>query len=385
MNNPYLLNYQKKNVKEFIETTLNSSAYKTNLQKMVHSIHVLSKEPFPYLIMLEITKRCNLACSHCINPGEKGKHKNELTFDEIKYIFDDIARHYHAPCICVGITGGEATVRKDLVKVVKHIVSLGFRVGVDSNAYNYGKNLNLVDQLVDAGMIAPTISIDGLEESHNFMRGKKCYKEAMKALTYISGNYSSKHPTVISVVSPRNIDEIPTVFDIFADLGIKRGRISPTMDGGRAMANRETILSNEQYQNIIEWLIHKRLEYERNVFPMSIGLIDDGWTGLKYEGVIRDDPVMCATGLSAVTIYHDGKIGACPHMNPELAIQGDLREESFDDVWTKKFELFRNKEWLKKGECKKCSQWDYCLGGAMHYRDVDGNMIKCPYLFLDQS
>ena len=57
--------------------------------------------------------------------------------------------------------------------------------------------------------------------------------------------------------------------------------------------------------------------------------------------------------------------------------QGNIYEDDFMEVWEKRYAPYRNREWMRKGDCKDCRYWRYCRGNGMHLRDADGNLILC--------
>lgn len=336
------------------------------------------------LIAWEATRNCNLKCIHCCLPKSEWKMEKELTTSEVKRIFSEIAQDFDVSKISVGITGGEPTIREDLVEIVKFLVSLNFRsVSVDSNGYCYGKDLSLIDHLVEAGMTSPTLSIDGLREGYCKMRGGDYFDNVMRALIYIISKYPDTNPTVISVVSKYNKHEIPKLFDTFESIGVRYARISPVMPLGRADNGNDYQLSDEEVKDLLLWVAQKRCEWNSGEFKMEIEFVDDGWCGRCLEGAVRSWYYWCQTGLSMAFIRYDGKISACSNIPDDLAIQGDARCQRFKDVWVNEFKMFRNKDWLKQGSCASCGEWKYCYGGPMHYRDSKGNMKKCLFLTIN--
>ncbi len=168
-----------------------------------------------------------------------------------------------------------------------------------------------------------------------------------------------------------------------ASLGLKYARLSSVSKVGRAASGCQTSnqLSPEDLYNLLQWLAKKREEYSRGQFPLEIEFSDDGWCGLRYELLTKkiEHIFFCATGITVGSILYDGKVAACPHIARDLTVQGDALTERFSHVWNKRFKLFRNKIWLKKGRCKKCEEWLYCRGGPLHYRNKDGTMRHCLY------
>jgi radical SAM protein with 4Fe4S-binding SPASM domain len=351
-----------------------------------HAANIDYRLCHPHLTTLiwEATRSCNFACRHCCIPRGDWKKEKELTTEQAKGIFYAIAQDFDPRQIHIAITGGEATLRNDLVEMVKFLVDLCFaHVGVDSNGFNYAKDITLLDRLFDAGMSCPTIGVDGLREGYKKTRGIDCFDKIIDVLTYVTSNYSDKYISTFTVVNNYNKKEIPALFDLLAAIGIKYARLALVMPIGRASSIDKKIykLPTKDLHALFEWIGKKRKEFNEKKFPMEIELSEDGWCGLKYEYLTKPKKNLffCETGLTTATILYDGKIGACPHLPRNLTIQGDALRQRFKDVWEKEFRLFRNRDWLKIGECAGCSQWEYCRGGPMHYRDISGSMKKCLY------
>jgi radical SAM protein with 4Fe4S-binding SPASM domain len=355
------------------------------LRQHIYNIGQILIHPQLRTLVWEATRNCNLSCFHCCIPKADWRIGSELTTQQAKRIFAEIAEDLNPKEIHVAITGGEPTLRKDLIEMVKFLSDLSFKtVGVDSNGINYAKDLSLLDKLVEAGMTVGTIGVDGLREGYKKTRGVDYFNKIINVLRYVISKYSDMlYLTTFTVVNNYNKNEIPELMEILADIGLKYARVSPVSKIGRAASVYERLykLSPQDLYSLLQWIANKREEYKCGKFPMEIELSDDGWCGLKYELLTKsiEHIFFCATGITVASILYDGKISACPHISRDLTIQGDALKERFSDVWNNRFQSFRNKNWLKKGKCKACDQWVYCRGGAMHYRDKDGTMKQCIY------
>ena len=102
----------------------------------------------PLGVHLQVADRCNHACRHCYQvQGLKG----ELDLDGVKAIIDDLA---DAGVLTLNVSGGEATLRPDLVDILRHARARGFALRLYTNAF-----------LVDEAM-ADAIASVGLHEAH---------------------------------------------------------------------------------------------------------------------------------------------------------------------------------------------------------------------------
>ena len=362
--------------------------YRQVLQKIdrhVQRIKCLTSRPRLQLLYWEATRNCNLSCRHCFNPRMGWQKDGQLSTEQAKRIFSEIAGDFNPREICLAITGGEPTLRKDLTEVVKFLSALSFRdVTLVSNGLKFIQDLSLLDALVESGLTGLGISVDGLREGYKRIRGVDRFDEIIKLLRYVVSKYTGKlYFQTVSVVNNCNKNEMPQLMEVLSDIGIKFCRLGLVCKVGRAEAAYERLhkLGPEDLYNLLQWIARKRQDYEKGRFPMEIVLTEDGWCGLKYELLTKPVELLfsCTTGINIASILHDGKISACPYISPNLSIQGDALQERFRDVWDNRFQLFRDKSWLKQGKCKCCDQWSYCKGGPLHYRDENGMMTKCLY------
>lgn len=325
------------------------------------------------------TRRCNLRCRYCVLPHEEAPGR-DLTTAEVKRVFAEIAEDFDAGRIMVGITGGEATLRPDLVELVRELVRLGFRtVAVDSNGVAYGRDLSLIDRLVEAGMRCPTISVDGVGEAQRALRGDASAGALpWKAIEHVQRRYPELGTTTICAASPRNLGEVVEVYRRFEDLGVTFARLSPIFPLGRAAQDGSEVLGLGELATLLAWLAEQRSLFAAGKRDLEIELIDDGWCGLELEGgLLRASFFHCRAGLTSLGIEHDGTVVGCPVIHAGFNAQGNALEERVSKIWRERFRPFRDRAWLKQGACAGCGEWEACLGGSMHNRDEAGGLVRC--------
>ena len=92
-------------------------------------------EHAPYAAMIEIADRCNETCVHCYQvQGQKG----EIETDDWRRIMDELAE---MGVVFLTISGGEATLRKDFLDIVRHARKRRFAVKIYTNGLSMTRAL----------------------------------------------------------------------------------------------------------------------------------------------------------------------------------------------------------------------------------------------------
>ena len=91
---------------------------------------------------------------------------------------------------------------------------------------------------------------------------------------------------------------------------------------------------------------------------------------------MRDNFFFCNAGVNTASVLSDGSISGCPSIRANYH-QGNIYRDDFWEVWNSRFDQYRDREWMKKDECKTCKYFRYCRGNGMHLRDDDGKLLFC--------
>ena len=121
----------------------------------------------PVHAVWEITLACDLKCQHC--GSRAGKRRSaELTTDECLDLVRQLARMGTRE---VTLIGGEAYLRRDWLQIIREIREQGMDCTLQSGGLNLTEDR--IKAAVDAGLQALGISVDGLREVHDRLRGVK--------------------------------------------------------------------------------------------------------------------------------------------------------------------------------------------------------------------
>ena len=130
----------------------------------------------PEACVWELTLRCNMRCIHCGSSAGKSR-ENELTVEECLEVADDLV---DMGCKHVTFIGGEVFLFDGWEKVARRIHERGAGANIITNAFLFGKDQ--IDQIKYAHLTNVGISLDGMEDNHNFIRNNsKSFERVLKA------------------------------------------------------------------------------------------------------------------------------------------------------------------------------------------------------------
>jgi len=320
-------------------------------------------------LMWECTLRCNLACKHCGSDCRKDMQQKDMPLADFLRVVDRITPNVDTRKTMIVITGGEPLMRTDLEQCGRELYSRRYPWGIVSNGLAMTeKRLN---SLIDAGMRSVTISLDGLPESHNIMRGNpNSFNSAFNAIRLLATKEDELVFDVVTCVSARTFPELAKLKEMLIDNGIKRWRIFTIFPIGRATQHKDLQLSSKEFKQLFDFIKETRQEGKIN---LSYGC--EGFLG-NYETEVRDNFFFCRAGVNVGSVLVDGSISACPNLRSNF-IQGNVYKDDFWEVWNKRYQPFRDRSWTKQGECADCKYFRYCQGNGMHLRDEEGKLLFC--------
>ena len=308
--------------------------------------------PPPGYVIWDCTRRCNLKCLHC--GAVKEKYTHELSTEQIKGFVDQFSE------MKVGmfaVTGGEPLMRKDLAEVLFHAHKRGLKTGIATNGF-------LVDQgtaewIKAARVYSVQVSLDGLETTHNRIRGnEQSYSRAVHAIELLN-NLRVPLVSVATTVTRNNLPEIDKLRQLLPRLGVRLWRLAVVMPIGRA---HESNIFPDMDQ--LSWL----LEYVRRCDSRELHIyLGENLTFLgEWERQVRNSPAFCPIGFTACCIGVDGNVSGCPEQPDTVENrEGSLLVTPFQEIWQKGFGRYRNRKILETDpKCAICSSKEDCLGSC---------------------
>jgi len=317
----------------------------------------------------ECTRRCNLHCLHCGSDCSADSAAKDLPFEDFLRAILPFKKTNNK--IVVAITGGEPLLRKDLPECGRQLRRNGFHWGIVTNGYAYTPEIH--EKLLASGMTSITVSLDGLESSHNWLRAnEKSFERAAAALDLIVASNRLVYD-VVTCVNQKNLGELEEIKNFLIERHVKEWRLFTISPIGRAALNDDLLLNAQQLKRLMDFIVTAREDSR-----IKVNFACEAYLG-EYEGRVRDYPFFCHAGINVGSILADGSISACPNINHHF-IQGNIYKDSFIDVWNKRFQIMRDRRWTKTGICKNCDSYKNCDGGPMHlWNEKKDTIMNCIY------
>ena len=331
----------------------------------------------PHVIAWNLTRRCNLECAHCyISAGPSETAADELTTVECERIIGEIVRLNPAPMLI--LSGGEPLLRDDLSHLAGYATARGATVVVGTNGTLLTEER--VRSLKDAGVSGVAVSIDSLEPRHhdNFRHGAGAFAATSEAIARLRAH---RIDFIVQTTATRgNRHEIPRLVAWAAEQGAVSFNLYFLVPTGRGA--RLSDLSPAEYESLLAELVALHREY---LGRMMIRAKCAPHFMRHVHREAPDSPVMnyatrCPCGVQYCRITPDGKLTPCPYI-PTAA--GDLRRESFEDVWERSSLFATLRGATPGGKCGRCEYRSVCGGCRARALAAEGDILaadpSCSY------
>lgn len=319
----------------------------------------------------ECTLRCNLNCLHCGSDCSMDSKTADMPVADFLKVLDSVAREYDPNKVMIAVTGGEPLLRTDLEVCGTKFNQRGFPWGIVSNGYLLSSER--LSSLCKAGLRSITISLDGLQDSHNWMRRKNdSFGKALQAVKICSRQKDLVFD-VVTCVNRKNISELSAIKKLLLDTGVKNWRLFTIFPKGRAKEFAELELSNQEFRILLDFIDDCRTSK-----TIRASYSCEGFLG-NYETKVRDGFFFCRAGITIASVLADGSISACPSLRGDF-IQGNIYKDDFLDCWHNRYRNMRDRSWAKTAQCSDCKVFKYCNGNGLHLRDGNEHrLLTCHY------
>lgn len=283
---------------------------------------------FADICYLEVTRACNLKCVHCLN-NSGVKLENQLEYEEFVKLIKDFSKNGLQE---IRFTGGEPLVHKNIYDMIKLATGNGIYTSIGTNGTLITKEV--AKRLKESGLKKAIISIDGMEEKHDEIRGEGNYKRTIMAIENLEE--VGIEVRVNSVIMKSNIEDIINLAKKFNNE--KRSlMIRRFIESGRGEKLVDNVLTRKDY------------EYVKHALSSELSTanyINGHYLRQKTERISDritipfDISNGCKAGMRALIITPEGNIHLCGFLAAQdFPSIGNVRNiKNWRNFWNKKSE-----------------------------------------------
>lgn len=307
-------------------------------------------------VVIEITQKCNLGCLHCGSACGYRAAGDELSIEEWKDVLKQLAEMEVKKIV---FSGGEPTLKKGFEELLSCAKRFGIKVGFISNGLVlFSESLQKV--MRESKPFAVGLSIDGLKETHNKIRGnKESWRGLMQNISLLQE--LEIQICAVTTLNKLNYREMPKLAGLLDLIEIDSWQLQLAMPSGRMHGQAGLLLSEDEFRAICLSVLSLRKQYSR----LNIQAAD-------CFGIAPEDSIRsffwggCSAGINSIGIDAVGNVMPCLSLQ-EGARCENVREKPLAEIWANSpgFDFNRKFEIDKvKGRCKDCNLLSRCRGGC---------------------
>lgn len=327
----------------------------------------------PATVTLELTNACNLRCKHCFSfAGES--FADELSYEEIRRVLKELQ---DMGTMEIDFGGGEPFLRPDLLEVLDATQSLDFEIVLLTNG-------TLIDdakasRLSDYSIKHVQISLDGLSNAHERLRGKGTFELAITAMEALR-DHGIKF-AVRTTATRESLGDLKDLADIAVEKGAYKFGVVRFFPAGRGMAYMDDLMLNAVEMSTL----HRTILNIYKIYGHKIEITADpcgSFEGDIFQKLRESGTIMCPCAKTWCLIKPNGVVSPCEIMT---FYAGNVRKNKIQTIWENApiFKLFREfKPELLKGACGTCKHKGVCGGycralAILHSGDIYSEDFTC--------
>ena len=318
-------------------------------------------------ITIDVTSKCNLRCKHC-RVNEIGY---DMTLDEIEEVFNKLTDFKPRG---VFISGGEPLIRDDIVEIVKKSKKLAPVTILNTNSLLLTENK--LKELIDSGLNYIQVSVDGIEEQHDYIRGKGTYKKTIEKMKMINKYSDQIKLHISSVVSQKNIDYM----EEFARQILEIEKIKAQILGFKRFIPNNVLkdmaaLGKDGLKKLYENLELLQKKYNGKTTIASDMPMKNVFNEKRAIEIMKKYNLSCAgcsAGVNGISIRNDGTVTPCTLLYISC---GNILKQNLKEI-LQNADMLKIKNRELKGKCGKCQYKLICGGCRAAAYQISGDFFR---------
>lgn len=333
-------------------------------KKPVRRLQVLASR-HPRYVVWELTLACDQRCSHCgsrsaqVRPGE-------LNTAEAVAVVHELAALGTRE---VSLIGGEAYLHPGFLDVLAALRAAG--IGANLTTGGRGITAELAAAAARAGLQAASVSIDGLEPTHDLLRATRGgFRAAMDAISHL--RVAGVQVGCNTTLNRLNVSELESLYEVLKAALVRGWQVQLMAALGRAADRPQLLLQPWELLDVVPRIARLK----ERAFADGILLQPSNNVGYfsRDERLLRsiqaggsDHWQGCKAGQFVMGLESDGAVKGCPSLQTDTYVGGHTRGRSLRAIWEEAPELNFTRRRTKEdlwGFCRECPFAETCLGGC---------------------
>lgn len=262
-----------------------------------------------------VTYRCNARCSMCNRYKAPSKAEEEISIDTIK----KLPKMYFT-----NITGGEPFIREDLKDIVRELYKKSDRIVISTNGFFTDRIVDLCKEFPQIGI---RISIEGLENTNNEIRGlKDGFNKGYTTLKTLV-DMGMKDVGFGMTIQDKNAPDLVPLYELSNEMGMEFATASLHnsfyfVEAKNKINDRPMVAEN--FENLINELLASNSPKKWFRAYFNHGLIN----------YIYGQKRLLPCDMSFDTFFIDpyGDVMPC-NGTKDKEVMGNLNEQSWNELW----------------------------------------------------
>jgi radical SAM protein with 4Fe4S-binding SPASM domain len=317
----------------------------------------------PKTLTLAITGACNLACSHCwveAGAADSAEHVPEKTLRRLIEEFVELGG------VGIRLTGGEPLCHPGWLGLLRFACAQGLsEVSLQTNGMLFSEEEVAALRELDFPGLAIQISLDGATAStHDLVRGEGAFQGVLDGLRQLIRGGLAPRLTLFFTEMRHNLEELPAVLELAADLGIGSVVTGTLVLGGRATeGSLVSAPTPDQYLSLLD-----RFDAE----PRFRELYEKIGKVAALEWRVAETPrAECCTFVENPYLTPTGRLYPCVLCHTDAFAVSGVFEKKLADVFAEGAPLWSTLLDISRiradalPECRDCPGRQVCAGGCM--------------------
>lgn len=324
----------------------------------------------PKYVVWEITLACDQPCTHCGSRAGDAR-PSELSTEQALGVVKQLAAMGTEEVVLIG---GEAYLHPGYLDIARALDQAGIRPVMTTGGR--GIDAGRARAMREAGIQRVSVSVDGLEATHDRMRAARgSFQSASAALRHLKD-------AGIAIASNVNLNrsnegDLEALYDHLRALGIQSWQIQLTAPLGRAADRTDMLLQPYDLLSVVPRIAAlKKRAFADGILVLpgnNLGYFGPEEALLRSQRPDGEDHWQgCQAGKYVMGIESDGAVKGCPSLQTSHYVGGRLvdptsgAERTLAELWETpelRFARERTPESLR-GYCAECAFGAVCMGGC---------------------